>query len=52
MTKKGTFTWTNEGEEAFEALKLAMTKTPVLAMPDFNKEFEVHTYVSDTGIVG
>lgn len=50
MTKKGGFRWTHEGEEAFEKLKYAMTTTPVLAMPDFTKTFEVHTDASKYGI--
>lgn len=42
MTKKGNFKWTAEGENAFIRLKEAMIATPVLAMPDFEKPFEVH----------
>ncbi|CAA0809130.1 Uncharacterized mitochondrial protein AtMg00860, partial [Striga hermonthica] len=33
MTKKDGFTWTEASEEAFGKLKVAMTTTPVLAMP-------------------
>ncbi|GER57098.1 polyprotein [Striga asiatica] len=40
MTKKGGFKWTMASEEAFDQLKLAMTTTPVLAMPRFDIMFE------------
>lgn len=50
MTKKGLFVWTKEGREAFEKLKQAMTTTPVLALPNFEVLFEVHTDASDVGI--
>lgn len=50
MTKKGGFVWTTAGERAFEDLKRAMTTTPVLAMPDFDTMFEIHTDASDFGL--
>lgn len=50
MTKKGSFNWTVDGERAFIKLKEAMATTPVLAMPDFNKPFKVHTDACDQGI--
>lgn len=50
MTKKGNFQWTAEREATFIKLKEAMASTPVLAMPDFKKPFEVHTDACDLGI--
>lgn len=50
MTRKGGFRWTAEAESAFTELKEAMTKTPVLALPNFEVIFEVHTDASDVGI--
>ncbi|XP_075084740.1 uncharacterized protein LOC142167997 [Nicotiana tabacum] len=37
-------------QEAFEKLKAAITKEPVLALPDFSKVFEVQTDASDFAI--
>ncbi|KAL5781649.1 hypothetical protein ACOSP7_006678 [Xanthoceras sorbifolium] len=50
MLKKDNFEWTDEAKLAFENLKRAMTQTPVLALPDFNKTFEVYTDASGKGI--
>jgi hypothetical protein len=44
------FTWTEAAQEAFDKLKQAMVSTPVLAFPDFTKEFIVETDACDTGI--
>ena len=39
-----------DAEIAFEALKIAMTTTPVLALPDYTQEFVVETHASHGGI--
>ena len=51
LLKKGEiFLWTPTHEEAFQALKQALTSAPVLAMPDFQKPFVIETDASDKGI--
>nr|XP_027076977.1 uncharacterized protein LOC113700720 [Coffea arabica] len=43
LLKKDGFLWNEEAEEAFQRLKLAMTNTLVLALPNFTKPFIVET---------
>ncbi|XP_073354821.1 uncharacterized protein [Aegilops tauschii subsp. strangulata] len=51
MLKKGViFIWTPTAEAAFSALKQALVQAPVLALPDFRKQFVVETDASATGI--
>lgn len=50
MLKRNQFQWHPEALEAFASLKEAMCKTPVLALPDFNKTFVPETDASQTGI--
>ncbi|KAG7668438.1 hypothetical protein KSW81_002322 [Nannochloris sp. 'desiccata'] len=45
--KNQIFTWLPRHQEAFEQLKLALTTARVLAPPDFNLPFEIHTDASD-----
>jgi hypothetical protein len=44
------FVWTPEAQLAFDNLKIAMTTTPVLALPDFQETFTVETDVCQDGI--
>lgn len=50
MTKRLQFKWSEEGELTFQKLKKVMMSTPVLALPDFEISFKVHTDASDVGI--
>lgn len=50
LLKKTFFKWTNEVEQAFSILKIAMTSTLVLAFSDMSDTFVVETNASDYGI--
>lgn len=48
--KKNAFHWNDEALKSFDKLKQAMTTVPVLALPDFSKDFIVETDASNRGI--
>ena len=53
MTRKGMPTkiqWGEAQEKAFSYVKGALTKEPILRLPDFSKSFVLSTDASDTGI--
>ncbi|CAB0032497.1 unnamed protein product, partial [Trichogramma brassicae] len=53
LTRKSVeWAWTEEQQNAFEALKQALTQAPVLARPDFTKPFIVQTDASAYAIGG
>lgn len=50
MLKKDNFCWTIELVRAFQELKVAMTSTLVLVLPDLSKEFVVECDASSIGL--
>ena len=44
LLKQNAYQWTELAQKAFEALKIAMSSTPVLTLPDFEKDFVFETY--------
>lgn len=52
LKKNKPWVWSMPCQKAFDALKEAVTSEPVLALPDHDKAFEVHTDASDFSIGG
>ena len=50
LRKNEPFVWTDEQEEAMKSLKKALCEAPVLARPDFSKDFTLHCDASDFAI--
>ncbi len=46
------YKWDRACDEAFETLKDILVKTPVLKLPNFDKDFEIHSDTSDFAIRG
>jgi hypothetical protein len=49
LLKKEGFSWNDEAQASFQALKAAVTSAPVLALPDFTKGFIVECDASTHG---
>ncbi len=47
-----TYEWEGACDEAFETLKGILVKASVLKLPDFDKDFEIHSDASDFAIGG
>jgi hypothetical protein len=53
LTKKGVpFEWGVAQQDAFDCLKNLLTSAPLLALPNFAKQFEIECDTSDIGIGG
>jgi hypothetical protein len=52
LLKKGQFEWSPEANTAFQDLKIAMSSTPVLGLPNFVAVFVIESDASDKGIWG
>ena len=51
LKKKGVaFVWREEHQMAFDSLKRALCETPVLQIPDFNRDFVLVTDASDLAV--
>lgn len=50
LLRHKTFQWTPEAQQAFDELKIAMIKTPVLTLPDFQAPFQMETDACAEGI--
>jgi hypothetical protein len=50
LLKKEGFTWTEASSAAFEALKKAVTTTPVLGLPNFSLPFVVESTLQHTAL--
>ena len=48
--KQKDWTWTEKEQKIFEDLKEILCKPPILAYPDFQKPFELHTDASNQGL--
>ncbi len=46
----GTYEWDGACDKAFETLKVILVKARVLKLPDFDKDFEIHSNASDFAI--
>ena len=47
---KKEFKWTHEADKSFETLKQNVVELPILALPDFNKVFQVECDASGSAI--
>jgi hypothetical protein len=50
LKKTNEFEWTPEYEQSFQTLKQKLTTTPVLALPDIQKDFVVYCDASRQGL--
>eukprot|EP00253_Pinus_taeda_P034541 PITA_34541 len=52
LKKDAKFVWQEEGKRAFQEIKSAIAKSPVLVSPDYAKNFMIFSFASEDTIVG
>jgi len=52
LRKNVSFTWTEEQQSSFDKLKNSIIQAPILAFPDYNKQFIIRTDASKDGLGG
>eukprot|EP00253_Pinus_taeda_P025834 PITA_25834 len=50
LKKDAKVKWTIEAKQAFEEIKIALTKTPVLTSPSFDRDFIIFSFASENTI--
>ncbi|KAF3668248.1 hypothetical protein FXO38_08178 [Capsicum annuum] len=50
LLRTDAFLWTAQTQQAFEELKIRLSSTPILALPNFDDDFHVETDASGVGI--
>ncbi|KAE8777002.1 hypothetical protein D1007_50285 [Hordeum vulgare] len=50
LRKNVPFVWSPAAQNSFDHLKQALTTAPILALPDFSKEFVIKIDASDVGV--
>ena len=51
LKKDSSIKWTVEAKQAFEEIKMALTRTPVLTSPQFDRNFKIFSFASEHTIV-
>jgi len=46
LKKDSSIKWTVEAKQAFEEIKMALTRTPVLTSPQFDRDFIIFSFAS------
>ena len=50
VLKSKNLKWTNQNQNAFETIREILTSAPILALPNYTKEFEIEYSTSSVGI--
>ena len=52
LLKKGVpFIWDDRAQRSFDVLKVALASTPVISLPNYQKDFLLYLVASDTIVV-
>ena len=52
LKKNAKFVWTIEGRKAFDSIKNAITRSPVLVSPNYANDFMIFSFASEDTIAG